>query len=94
MTIYKYYSIIDWCEEDQTFNVDFPDLENVFTDGDTLHEAITMAQDVLGQTLASNEDDNMPFNPPSPAKDIHIPEGASLVLITVDTDDFRDVEED
>ncbi|KGR78980.1 type II toxin-antitoxin system HicB family antitoxin [Ureibacillus manganicus] len=90
MAIYKYYSIINWCEEDQTYNVDFPDLEYVFTDGDTLHEAITMAEDVLGQTLATNEDDNIPFNPPSPTKEINIPEGASLVLITVDTDDFRD----
>ncbi|CAM5218991.1 putative RNase H-like HicB family nuclease OS=Ureibacillus acetophenoni OX=614649 GN=SAMN05877842_11079 PE=4 SV=1 [Ureibacillus acetophenoni] len=92
MAIYKYYSIIEWCEEDQTFNVDFPDLENVFTDGDTLHEAITMAQDVLGSALAYNEDANILFNPPSPAKDIHLPEGANLIQITVDTDDFRDVE--
>lgn len=94
MAIYKYYSIIKWCEEDQTFNVDFPDLENVFTDGDTLHEAITMAEDVLGTMLTYNEDMNIPFNPPSPAKEIHIPEGASLILITVDTDDFRDDEQD
>lgn len=53
-----------------------------------------MAEAVLGIMLASNEDDNIPFHPPSPAKEIHIPEGASLVLITVDTDDFGDVEED
>lgn len=94
MAIYKYYSIIEWIDEDQTFSVDFPDLENVFTDGDTLHEAITMAEDVLGQMLALNEEDNLPFNPPSPAKEIHVPEGASLILITVDTDDFRDEEQD
>nr|WP_232337112.1 type II toxin-antitoxin system HicB family antitoxin [Lysinibacillus timonensis] len=93
MAIYKYYSIIQWCDEDHNFMVDFPDIENVFTDGDTLHEAIMMAEDVLGSTLTYNEDENLPFNPPSPAKDIQVPDGASLILITVNTDDFRDEEQ-
>lgn len=34
-------------KEDSVFYVDFPNMENVFTDGDTLEEAILNAKDVL-----------------------------------------------
>lgn len=88
MTIHKYYAVIH--QEEDAFIVSFPDLENVFTDGQTLPHAIEMAQDVLGTMLAFNEDEGIHFNPPSPSKAIEVPEGASLVLIEVNTDTYRE----
>ncbi|EHL79064.1 hypothetical protein HMPREF1015_02249 [Bacillus smithii 7_3_47FAA] len=38
MAIYKFYSIIE--KVDGVFTVTFPDIENCFTDGETLHQAV------------------------------------------------------
>lgn len=71
------------------FIVAFPDLENCFTQGDDLKEAIEMAEDVLALMLTVMEDDGEVIPAPTLAKDIVVPEGASLVLIEVDTDKYR-----
>lgn len=88
MTIHRYYALIEPTEE-ENYLVTFPDLENVFTDGETLPHAIEMAEDCLGLMLTDYEDEGNVI-PPSPAKTIEVPEGASLVLIEVDTDNFRE----
>lgn len=88
MTIHKYYALIEPTEEGN-YLVTFPDLENVFTQGDDLPDAIEMAEDCLGLMLTDYEDDENVI-PPSPAKAIQVPEGASLVLIEADTDEHRD----
>lgn len=88
MAVYKYYSLIH--QEDGAFIVSFPDLESCYSQGDTLPEAVTMAEDVLGTMLSYYEDNEQSFPAPSKVDAIHIPEGASLVFITVDTDNFRE----
>lgn len=88
MTVYKYYAVIH--QDEDAFIVDFPDIENCFTDGETLAHAVEMAHDALGLLLSVEEDDNTPIPKASSAKDIDFPEGASLVLIEVNTDDFRE----
>ncbi|EMI11502.1 type II toxin-antitoxin system HicB family antitoxin [Anoxybacillus gonensis] len=88
MAVYKFYSVIH--EEDGAFIVSFPDLEDCFTDGRTLTEAVAMAEDVLGTMLSYHEEKGDVIPAPSKAEDIELPDGASLVLITVDTDDFRE----
>jgi antitoxin HicB len=50
VAVYSYYSLIEK-DEDGAFIVTFLDLENVFTDGSTLKEAVEMAEDVLGLML-------------------------------------------
>jgi antitoxin HicB len=88
MAVYKFYAMIE--KEDGVFVVSFPDLENCFTDGETLAEAVEMAEDALGSLLSVMEDDGDHIPAPSKAEDIELPDGASLVLITVDTDDYRE----
>jgi antitoxin HicB len=50
---------------------------------------LEMAHDVLGLMLTDYEDKGE-IPTPSLAKDIELSEGASLVLIEVNTDDFRE----
>jgi antitoxin HicB len=91
MAVYKYYALIEKEKLDQTgcYIVSFPDIENCFTDAETLPDAVAMAEDALGALLSVMEEDGDEIPAPSKAEDIKIPEGASLVLITVDTDKFR-----
>lgn len=89
MAVYSYYSLIEK-DEDGAFIVTFPDLDNVFTDGSTLKEAVEMAEDVLGLMLGYAEDQGETLPTASKAGDILVPEGVSLVLITVDTDKYKE----
>ncbi|MCL2421632.1 MAG: type II toxin-antitoxin system HicB family antitoxin [Defluviitaleaceae bacterium] len=43
-------------KEDSGYSVSFPDLKGCFTEGDTLEEAIEMAQEALGLYLVSLEE--------------------------------------
>ncbi|MDC7781846.1 type II toxin-antitoxin system HicB family antitoxin [Priestia megaterium] len=90
MAMYKFYSIIKWESEDSVFSVEFPDVPNCFTDGKILKEAIENAEDALGLLLSVLEDDGKDIPAPSPAKDIQVPEGANLILIDVETDNFKE----
>jgi antitoxin HicB len=90
MAVYEFYAIIEKVEDEGIYSVSFPDLENCFTDGESLVDAVGMAEDALGALLSVMEDKGEPIPAPSKAKDIELPEGASLVLIQVNTDDFRD----
>ena len=47
------------------YSVSFPDLLGCVTEGDTLQEALTMAEDALGIYLQSLKDDGEPFPSPS-----------------------------
>jgi antitoxin HicB len=90
MSMYKYYCIIEKVEDEGIYSVSFPDIENCFTDGRTLPEAVEMAEDVLGTMLSYHEEKGDVIPAPSKAEDIELPDGASLVLITVNTDNFRE----
>ncbi|MGE7604919.1 type II toxin-antitoxin system HicB family antitoxin [Peribacillus sp. NPDC097675] len=89
MTIYKYYSIIEWIPEDSIFSVTFPDIENCFTDGENIADAISRAEDVLELMLSDDKGYDNHKPKASLAKDIQIPEGASLVQIVIDTDEKK-----
>lgn len=92
MTLYKYYAVIEREKNDGTgsYIVSFPDLENVFTDADTLTDAVNNAHDVLGDMLSEMETDGDKIPTASKPEAIQLPEGASLVLIEVDTDSFSE----
>ncbi|WP_318243477.1 type II toxin-antitoxin system HicB family antitoxin [Fictibacillus norfolkensis] len=70
--------------------VSFPDIDNCFTDADTLTGAVEYAQDVLGLMLSEMEKDGEVIPVPSKSDTIKVPEGASLVMIQIDTDNFRE----
>lgn len=92
MTKYKYYSIIEREKDDgsDAYIVSFPDLENVFTDAETLNDAVINAQDVLRTMLREMEKDGEDIPTPSKADGIPLPDEASLVLIEVDTGNYRE----
>ncbi len=52
---YIFPCIISYSNEDDTFYVNFPNLEECFTDGKDFKEAISNAKDVLGLVLYERE---------------------------------------
>ena len=52
---YTFPCIIKFDEEDKSYYVRFPDIEEAFTDGDSLKEAIYNAQEVLGLVIYERE---------------------------------------
>lgn len=61
---YSYPCIITFDQDDGIYYVNFPDLEDCFTDGETLEEALYNAKDVLGLVLYTKEENNIKINPP------------------------------
>jgi antitoxin HicB len=91
MAVYQFYAIIEKNEEENCYIVSFPDLENCFTDGETLVEAVEMAEDVLLAVLSCMEDAGDYIPPASSVEKLKelLPSGASLVNIVIDTDKLR-----
>ena len=58
--------------------VTFPDLEDTFTDGETMQEAFENAEDVLNLMLWNREEENATIPPPSTPEKILVPRGATL----------------
>lgn len=52
---YTFPCIIKFDQEDEIYYVRFPDIEEAFTDGDSLKEAIYNAQEVLGLVIYERE---------------------------------------
>ena len=72
------------------FMVTFPDIENCFTSGENLVEALEMGEDVLNLMLVVMEDDKKEIPAPSPLNNIHPEEpGALVTLILADTTAYR-----
>lgn len=72
-------------EENGMFSVDFPDLEGCFTCGDSLADAIFMAEDALALVLYGYEKDKKEIPEPSQEKNISVNEGEFVNLISADT---------
>ncbi|WP_396216524.1 hypothetical protein [Exiguobacterium sp.] len=58
-------------------------MKNVYTDGETLLEAVKHAEEVLEGMLEVMIDYNRQFNPPSPVSALKIEEGESLIAVEV-----------
>lgn len=84
MPMFKYYALVTPDLEDNCFLVSFPDLENVYTDGETLVEAVTHAHEVLELMLEVMIDYGDEFNEPSPASAIKVAVGESLIAVEVE----------
>ena len=52
---YTFPCIIKFDQEDKIYYVRFPDIDEAFTDGDSLREAIYNAQEVLGLVIYERE---------------------------------------
>ena len=84
---YKFPALIT--REDDGFFVEFPDLDDTFTQGDTWEEAFENAEDVLNLMLWNREENNIPIPDPSSIDRITVPANATLALLKADTLEYR-----
>ena len=69
----------------ETYNVTFPDLPGCNTFGDSLEDAISMAQDVLCLWLYHREQDELPIPTATPPSKIEVEGDEFITAISVDT---------
>ena len=81
----------DFFDDNKTIYVSFPDLENCFSDGINLQDAILNAKEALGNVLYWMERDGNKIPTPSDIRDISINEENEIkTLICVDMAKVRD----
>lgn len=90
---YHFYAVLQ--QEEDSYNVYFPDLPGAITCGDDIEDAVFMAQDALEGHLLVMEDDNDEIPKPSEYKELvsNIDANEQLQLVTVDTKLIRIKEE-
>lgn len=74
---------------DGSFTVLFPDLENCFTQGDDLADALEMAQDVLCLMLYDMEERGEEVPHASSPQNVQAPENTLVSLVACDTLEYR-----
>lgn len=79
------YPAIFTKEAEGGYSVSFPDVKGCYTQGDTLSEAIEMAEDALGLMLCTYEDKKIQINPPSDMHSIKINDNQTVSFILCDT---------
>ncbi len=78
---YIFPSIIKVVED--SYEISFPDINNCFTFGDSLEDALDSARDVLELCLYDMEQDNIPIPEPSRIEDIKLGKNESIAWINV-----------
>ncbi len=73
--------------EDGGYAVTFPDVKNAFTCGDTLPEALSMAEDVLCLSLMDKEDRGEAI--PTASAHVTAQDNELVTLIVADVDAYR-----
>ena len=87
MTKYIYPAI--FTKEDEGYSVVFPDLESCYTQGDTLEDAMEMAEDVLSLVLYEYEKKQRIIPLPTSIKEIETSEREIVSLVMGDTMEYR-----
>ena len=73
-------------KENECYLVNFPDIKNCYTDGESIADAIEMASDVLGMMLYGLEEKGEPIPTPSDIKVVSFDHKDSFVsLVSCDT---------
>jgi len=72
-------------KENEEYNVTFPDVPAAITCGDSIEQAVEMAQSALGLVLY--EDNEYPE--PSDPKTINVNDNSFVSLISLDIDEYR-----
>jgi len=75
--------------ETEGYWVEFPNLEGCQTQGDTLEEAFSMAQEALGLYLASLEERKLPIPAPENPANLNVEKGGFVTLITTNLNKYR-----
>lgn len=87
MASYIYPAV--FTEEENGYSVNFPDLEGAYTCGDSLNEALAMAEDVLPLVLVDYEDRKQKIPVPSTVKSVQTDENEFVSLVSCDTEKYR-----
>lgn len=85
----KYVYPAVFTEEACGYSINFPDLPNCFTSGETLGEGIQMANDVLCLTLYEMEQKGETIPRPSSIHDIPVEKNEFVNFIPCDTVEYR-----
>lgn len=80
--IYKFFAVFKK-DEDNQYEVNFPDIKNCFTCGSTLDEAIYNAKDVLGLILFDMEEENIAIPEATEPQNIKLQDNEFLMLVDV-----------
>lgn len=86
---YAYPAVLTFDKEENCYYVNFPDIENCFTDGKTLPEAIEMGEDALSLMLCQMEDVGADIPKPTDIKEIAAAPSDTVSLIFADTTEYR-----
>lgn len=84
----KVYPAI-FLKESNSYSVSFPDLDGCFTEGDTLEEAVEMAQEALGLYLVSLEERSINVPDPTDNTDIRCAEDEFITLVSTQIEKYR-----
>jgi len=76
-------------EENIGYFVSFPDLERGATQGDTLADALSMAEDALCLALYDMEESQESIPSPSNPRTLNMQEDDIVTLISVNTENYR-----
>ncbi len=79
------YPAIFTKESDGGYSVSFPDVKGCYTQGETLTEALEMAEDALGLMLCTYEDKKIGIVSPTDIHDIHVENNQTVSLVLCDT---------
>ena len=85
----KYVYPAKLTNDDGHVMVEFPDIENCFTEGDSLVEALELAEDALSMMLADREDKGDAMPTASDLSKIHCENGEAVALVKADTVAYR-----
>lgn len=85
----KYVYPAVFTKEDCGYSVNFPDVPSCYTSGQTLAEAVEMAEDVLGLIMCDIEDDKREIPNPSDISEIKHTENEIVSLVACDTVEYR-----
>lgn len=85
-----YPAIFTPFEEGDGFTVEFPDLPGCVTEGDSMIEAIDMAQDAASGWILGELEEGNSFPSASDHKSIKPPKGSFINLIVLDMDAYAE----
>jgi predicted RNase H-like HicB family nuclease len=85
----KYVFTAIFNPESGGYNVHFPDLPGCHTCGDTLRDALGMAEDALCLWLCHLERENRPVPAATAPDKIKAPDGDFITAVAADTDEYR-----
>ncbi|MGL4761849.1 MAG: type II toxin-antitoxin system HicB family antitoxin [Sarcina sp.] len=83
MQIDNYRFLAVFTKSEESYEVEFPDIENCFTFGESFDEVIKNAKDVLGLILFDMEEDKIEIPKPSDPLEIKINKNQFLMPVEV-----------